>query len=57
MNATMLGLAVAVPCMVVFSFFINKANRLVAELESAGLLVLDSIMVSSLGTPDDRRNS
>jgi hypothetical protein len=39
------------------SFFINKANRLVAELESAGLLVLDSIMVSSLGTPDDRRNS
>ncbi len=57
MNATMLGLAVAVPCMVVFSFFINKANRLVAELESAGLLVLDSIMVSSLGVNDDRRNS
>jgi biopolymer transport protein ExbB len=49
MNATMLGLAVAVPCMVVFSFFINKSNRLVAELENAGLMVLDSIMVCSVG--------
>ncbi len=49
MNATMLGLAVAVPCMIVFSFFINKANRLVAELEASGLLVLDSIMVHSIG--------
>jgi biopolymer transport protein ExbB len=48
MNATMLGLAVAVPCMIVFSFYINKANRLVAELESAGLMVLDAIMVCSI---------
>jgi biopolymer transport protein ExbB len=59
MNATMLGLGVAVPCMIVFSFYINKANRLVAELESAGLMVLDAIMVCSLGTEshDDRRGS
>jgi biopolymer transport protein ExbB len=59
MNATMLGLAVAVPCMVVFSFYINKANRLVAELESAGLLVLDAIMVCSINGVEssDRRAS
>lgn len=54
MNATMLGLAVAVPCMIVFSFYINKANRLVSELEAAGLMVLDAIMVCSLGHADDR---
>jgi biopolymer transport protein ExbB len=59
MNATMLGLAVAVPCMVVFSFYINKANRLVSELESAGLMVLDSIMVCSLNgvEPADHRRA
>lgn len=49
MNATMLGLGVAVPCMIVFSFFINKANHLIAELDEAGISVLDSIMVCSLG--------
>lgn len=58
MNATLLGLAVAVPCMIVFSFYINKANRLVAELESAGLMALDAIMVCSLGqNQTDRRVS
>jgi biopolymer transport protein ExbB len=58
MNATMLGLGVAVPCMIVFSFYINKANRLVSELEAAGLMVLDAIMVCSLGVevPDERRS-
>jgi biopolymer transport protein ExbB/TolQ len=48
MNATLLGLGLAVPCMVVFSFFVNQSNRLIAELESAGILILDSILVSSL---------
>lgn len=58
MNATMLGLAVAVPCMILFSFFINKANRLMAECESAGLMALDSIMVCSLNqNQQDRRAS
>ena len=49
MNATMLGLGVAVPCMIIFSFFINKSNRLVAELEASGLMILDSIMMYSIG--------
>ena len=55
MNATMLGLGVAVPCMIVFSFFVNKANRLVAELEASGLMILDSIMVFSLGAEAETR--
>lgn len=56
MNATLLGLGLAVPCMVVFSFFVNQANKLVSELESAGLLILDSILVSSLqdSNPESR---
>ena len=53
MNATMLGLGVAVPCMIVFSFFINRANQLISELDEAGLTVLDSIMVCSLNGGED----
>ncbi len=56
MNATMLGLGVAVPCMIIFSFYINKANRLVAELEGAGLMVLDAIMVCSIGSNEADRS-
>ena len=48
MNATMLGLGVAVPCMVIFSLFINKANRLISEIESGGMIVQDSLQYFSI---------
>jgi biopolymer transport protein ExbB len=41
MNATMLGLAVAIPCMVAFSFLINRTNRLVAEVDGSALRTFD----------------
>jgi biopolymer transport protein ExbB/TolQ len=41
MNATMLGLAVAIPCMVAFSFLMNKSNRLVSEIEHSAIHALD----------------
>ena len=41
MNATMLGLAVAIPCMVAFSFLINRSNRLVAEVDAAAMRSMD----------------
>ena len=41
MNATMLGLGVAIPCMVAFSFLMNRQNRLVAELEQTAIRSLD----------------
>lgn len=41
MNATMLGLAIAIPCMVAFSFLSNKANRLSSEIEDAAVRVID----------------
>src|SRR5690606_29461115 len=41
MNATMLGLGVAIPCMVAFSFLMNRTNRLVAEVDQSAVQVLD----------------
>ena len=43
MNATMFGLAVAIPCMVAFSFLTNRANRLSAETERAAVRVMELI--------------
>jgi biopolymer transport protein ExbB len=57
MNATMLGLAVAVPCMVVFSLFINKANRLIAEIEAGGMTVHDSLQYHSVNQQGGIRES
>jgi len=43
MNATMMGLGVAIPCIVAFSFLINKSNRLIAELDNDSVRILDII--------------
>ena len=43
MNATMLGLAVAIPCMILFSYFMNKSNRLSVEIDQAAIRTLDLI--------------
>jgi biopolymer transport protein ExbB len=41
MNATMLGLGVAIPCMVAFSFLMNRTNRLVGEIDQSAIRSLD----------------
>src|SRR6185312_7457008 len=41
MNATMMGLAVAIPCMVAFSFLMNKTNRLLGDIDSSAIRTLD----------------
>ncbi len=41
MNATMLGLAVAIPCMIAFSFLMNRQNQLVGQVESSAIQALD----------------
>jgi len=43
MNHTLWGLAVAVPCMVCFSFLMNRTNRLKAQLDRAAIRTLDII--------------
>ena len=41
MNATMMGLAVAIPCMVAFSFLMNRTNRLLSDIDSSAIRTLD----------------
>jgi biopolymer transport protein ExbB/TolQ len=41
MNATMMGLGVAIPCMVAFSFLINRTNRLVGDIDQSAIRVMD----------------
>ncbi|MEO5668206.1 MAG: MotA/TolQ/ExbB proton channel family protein [Bdellovibrionota bacterium] len=41
MNATMLGLGVAIPCMVAYAFLMNRSNKLQADVEESALKTLD----------------
>ncbi len=41
MNATMLGLGVAIPCMVAFSFLMNRTNRLISEIDNSAVKSID----------------
>lgn len=41
MNATMLGLGVAIPCMIAYSFLMNRTNRLTTQVEQSAVRVLD----------------
>jgi biopolymer transport protein ExbB len=43
MNSTMLGLAVAIPCMMAYSYLMNHTNRMLVELDQAAVKVLDLI--------------
>ncbi len=54
MNATMLGLGVAIPAMVAFSFIMNRTNRMVSELDQCSLETLDIIRQRSYGVETKR---
>jgi biopolymer transport protein ExbB/TolQ len=41
MNATMMGLGVAIPCMIAFSFLMNRTNRLLADIDQSAMRVMD----------------
>lgn len=64
MNATMLGLGVAIPCMIAYSILINRSNGLLADLEQAAVRSMDilkqryyaSEMVSPPAKPSDEEN-
>jgi len=55
MNATMMGLGVAIPAMVAFSFLMNKSNRLIGELDQCVLNTLDIIRQRSYGVDTAKR--
>lgn len=41
MNATMLGLGIAIPCMIVYSFLMNRTNKIVGQVDHAAIRILD----------------
>jgi biopolymer transport protein ExbB len=43
MNATLLGLAIAIPCLLVYAFYVNQANRLSKEIEKSAAKTMDMI--------------
>lgn len=55
MNATMLGLGVAIPCMIAFSVLMNRTNRLSAELDIAAMRTMDLLRNRFYGT--DQQNA
>ncbi len=48
MNATMLGLGVAIPCMLAYSFLINRTNQLLSQVDHSALRILDIIKQRSI---------
>jgi biopolymer transport protein ExbB len=53
MNSTMLGLAVAIPCMVAFSYLMNQINRLTEEVDQAAVKTLALIRQRFYSTGTD----
>ncbi len=41
MNATMLGLGVAIPCMIAFSYLNSRGNKLVSQVDQSAVRTLD----------------
>jgi biopolymer transport protein ExbB/TolQ len=41
MNATMMGLGVAIPCMIAFSFLMNRTNQLTGDIEQSAVRAMD----------------
>lgn len=48
MNATMLGLAVAIPSMVAFSFLAHRQNHLISEVDQAAIRAMDLLKTKEL---------
>ncbi len=58
MNATLLGLGVAIPCMIAYSFLVNRSNQLTAEIEDASLKIMDLLkqrFYSALESDDEKK--
>jgi len=55
MNATMMGLGVAILCMAAFAVLVNKANELAQEIDHGGVQILD-ILKQRFYTADIEEN-
>lgn len=57
MNATMLGLAVAIPCMIAFSLLTNKSNRLISELDESAVKAMDALRLSMFVEESEKKSA
>lgn len=57
MNATLMGLGVAIPCMVFYSLFASKTNRLIAQIEQSGVKTIDIIKQKYYGTASNTNSN
>ncbi len=58
MNATMLGLAIAIPCMIAYAILMNKTNKLTSQVDQSAIRTLDLLgqryfTAASEGTSDE----
>ena len=59
MNATLLGLGVAIPCMIAYSFLVNRSNQMTADIDDAALKTMDILkqrFYSTVDTPETTGN-
>lgn len=54
MNATIMGLGVAIPAMIAFSFLSNRSNRLVSSVESSAAKTMDIIRQRFLAAEEQK---
>jgi biopolymer transport protein ExbB/TolQ len=61
MNATMMGLGVAIPCMIAFSVLINRTNHLNTAIEQSAVRMMDILKQryydSAVGAPAKKSSS
>ena len=57
MNATMLGLAIAIPCMIAYSYLIARTNRLTGQMERAAIQTLDLLKQRQYAAPSEAPRS
>lgn len=62
MNATLMGLGVAIPCMIFYSFLMNRTNKLTAEVEKCAVRMMDILQqryyaIDDSNTPKGGKNA
>ena len=53
MNATLIGIGIAIPCMIAFSFLIARQNQLIGELDQAAGRTLDILKQRAFAVQQD----
>jgi biopolymer transport protein ExbB/TolQ len=55
MNATILGLLVAIPCMIAYSYLMSRTNRIISQVDEAAIRTMD-LMQQRYFTVEPRAN-